>query len=152
MENGGFLETRMSKQAQVSQHLAGLCKRWEEEVVEPFGFLAERHQRDLLKADPRHRRSRLAVIRYGTERILEAAAGSDHIDQEAENLFCALQDFFNVYMRVALKPFGIALGDDCGLDHLFYTARRQFIISVMPGVAQAAKPANKDAYSSLQSS
>ncbi|MBC7809249.1 MAG: hypothetical protein H7145_24200 [Akkermansiaceae bacterium] len=125
--------------SEVFRALARMCEPWEREVLAPLGFLTQARITQL--PDNRYPQRR-AALRYGTKRVLEVIADQtsyhgtkigDRPEDRKEDLFCALQDFLNVYATTTLAPLGFLTDehDRFPLDHPYYEMRRQFIIQAM---------------------
>lgn len=128
----------LCRRPEISGYLASLCSRWESEVLEPAGFLAGRRHKTLAR-DRRLRHAYLHSLAFGTTRVLWQVTAyreylrigaTDDLEYRVNMLFCAYQDFFNMY-NSALDTLGI-LGDEYySPEHSFFELRRRFISSIM---------------------
>lgn len=127
----------------VSRRIDPLCDAWEAEVLAPLGGLSDRPVLTcpaLTKNHP-YWRLRREAVRYGTRRVLEVVTDQksyqgtidgDRPEDRKEDLFCAIQDFLNVYTR-ALDSLGYVSDEypPLFLGHPFWEMRRQFIKKAM---------------------
>lgn len=114
--------------------LDSITDKWVSNVLYPFGFMIG-NPKDLPPEHLYWAKCQVAVS-YGKERLRHAISYDSlqwYDMNQTASLFVALQDYLNYYDREALAPTGfIAVTyDSMPLNHPYYSARREFILSVI---------------------
>jgi hypothetical protein len=119
--------------------LASLLEPWRREVLARFAPVNERRHR-ALRCGRAFRHAHLRALRYGARRLGEVLEDciyyAAHPDHRPDDLFCAFQDFLNVYGRLLHNHGVLADRTPASPDHDYYELRRRFILRAMQQVSE----------------